>query len=117
MEVLGSQILDSLQKKEWKAIKVSPGGPSLPHLSFADDLFLFGKAIESQTETMENFLRQFCVISMQKVNIGKSKLHVEVWNWQLVMKGDTFNGGFLEILRFPNYSWPHNAENISRYGH
>lgn len=55
---------------------LSRGGPILSHIFFADDLFLFEEASESQAEVMAEVLRRFCAHSSQKINVGKSKLFI-----------------------------------------
>ncbi|CAL1355245.1 unnamed protein product [Linum trigynum] len=45
-EILSHVIQEAVVKGAWKTIKASPGGPSLSHLFFADDLILFAEASE-----------------------------------------------------------------------
>lgn len=44
------------------------------HLMFADDLLIFGRVDESTTFAVRQILRDFCKISGQKINEGKSRL-------------------------------------------
>lgn len=44
--------------------------------SFFEDLFLFGEASEAQAYLLESVIQEFCDISAQKINVGKSKLYV-----------------------------------------
>lgn len=76
LEVLRRQILDSVEHKKWKPVKIAGRGPSLSHLFFVDDLFFFGEAYETQARIMESVLGKFCAIFSQKINVGKSKLYV-----------------------------------------
>lgn len=76
MEVLSHRILEKVESKEWKSIKLSHRGPTLSHVFFVDDLFLFGEAFKSQAHLIELVLHDFYGISGQKVNVGKSKLYV-----------------------------------------
>lgn len=55
-------------------MQLSGGGPTMSHVFFADDLFLFGEAFESQANIIDRVLRRFCRHSRQKVNMSKSKL-------------------------------------------
>lgn len=69
MERLGHLIAQSLSCKEWKPITIGRGGPSISHLFFADDLFLFGRASARQAETIRGVLYCFCLASGAKVSL------------------------------------------------
>lgn len=43
---------------------------------FADDLLLFGKASQSQTQVLINFLNQFFSASGEMVSVEKTKVYV-----------------------------------------
>ena len=47
-----------------------------PYLFFADDIFLFSRAIDEQASTMKASLDDFCGASRAKVNLEKSKLFI-----------------------------------------
>lgn len=63
-----------MDRKEWSVVSVNRGGPKLSHIFFDDDLLLFGEASFSQAQVMEHTLAQFCGISDQVVNRGKSRI-------------------------------------------
>lgn len=52
------------------------GGPSIYHLFFADDLFLFGRATEMEANCIRRVLDGFCDASGAKVSLDKSKLYI-----------------------------------------
>lgn len=74
MEVLGHKIQTAVSEGWWRPCRPSRQGPPLSHLFFADDLLLFGDASFHQAETMRRVLADFCHVSGQKMNIGKSKV-------------------------------------------
>ncbi|KAL5815472.1 hypothetical protein ACOSQ4_026113 [Xanthoceras sorbifolium] len=77
MEKLSHMILKRLKEKKWKPIKVSRGRPSISHLSFADNLILFGKTSNTQVESMKECMGEFCII------FGQQKIVHNV-NWDVV---------------------------------
>lgn len=74
LERLCHMIERSIEKKEWKPISLSRGGPKLSHVCFADDLILFSEASVSQVRVIRKILEQFCVVSGQRVSLEKSKI-------------------------------------------
>ncbi|XP_074336841.1 uncharacterized protein LOC141674013 [Apium graveolens] len=64
------------------------GAPSISHLLFADDCYLFFKATKSEATTMKNVLRRYERISGQAINFNKSSVifspNTTVLNRQLV---------------------------------
>ncbi|OMO51807.1 reverse transcriptase [Corchorus capsularis] len=76
MERLGHLILHEVQNGSWKPIVMGRGGPSISHLFFADDLFLFGRATEQQANVIRQVLDAFCDASGAKVSLDKFKLYI-----------------------------------------
>lgn len=76
MERLGHMILNEVDKGRWKPIVLGRGGPAISHLFFADDLFLFGRASESQAQLIRSVLEDFCATSGAKVSFEKSKFFI-----------------------------------------
>lgn len=59
MERLGHLIMSEVQRGSWKPVTLGKGGPSISHLFFADDLFLFGRATENQAHRIRKVLDDF----------------------------------------------------------
>ncbi|KAK3230980.1 hypothetical protein Dsin_002861 [Dipteronia sinensis] len=74
MEKLSHLINQKLEEGAWKPVKVSRGGPGISHLSFIDDLILFGHASVDQAEIMRECLDNFCDLSCQQVSFPKSRI-------------------------------------------
>lgn len=74
MERLGHAIKLELSRRKWKPLKLSPSGPPITHLFFADDLILFGEASLQQMSIIKTCLLRFCEASGHKINLKKSKL-------------------------------------------
>nr|KYP69646.1 Transposon TX1 uncharacterized [Cajanus cajan] len=73
MERLALRISELLHEGQWKPVQLSPGGLPLSHLLFADDILLFGQALEDQARLMASVLEEFSRSSGLKVNSTKSK--------------------------------------------
>lgn len=76
MERLGHMILKEVQSGAWKPITLGKVGPSIYHLFFADDLFLFGRANENQAHVMRCVLEKFCGAYGAKISLEKSRLFI-----------------------------------------
>lgn len=76
MEKLGSIISGAVRKKEWITFPSCRRGPHLSHLSFADDLILFGEATTKQARVMQVTLKSFREMSGQVVSVSKSRFCV-----------------------------------------
>ncbi|CAL1355748.1 unnamed protein product [Linum trigynum] len=76
MERLSHRIDRAIQEKQWKPLRLSPGGPTLSHLFFADDLVLFAESDASQIRIIKQCLDEFCSSSGQRVNYHKSAMFV-----------------------------------------
>ena len=74
MEYLACLIQKEVLEGQWNGIKTSRQGPSFSHVFFADDLVLFAKVTSSNCQAINRVLDQFCSLSGQKVNIGKSRI-------------------------------------------
>jgi len=75
MERLGDMIEKSVQDGNWQPLQLSPGGPKISHLFFADDVLLFAKAKYNQAQYITNLLNNFCSISGMKVSLEKSRIY------------------------------------------
>nr|KYP72926.1 LINE-1 reverse transcriptase isogeny [Cajanus cajan] len=73
MERLTLRISELLQEGHWKPIQLSPGGFSLSHLFFADDILLFCQASEDQARLVASILEELSRSSGLRVNLSKSK--------------------------------------------
>lgn len=54
--------------------KIANGASSVSHLLFADDYYLFFKAITSEAMVMKNMLKRYEVVSGQAINFNKSSI-------------------------------------------
>ncbi|XP_038687586.1 uncharacterized protein LOC119986972 [Tripterygium wilfordii] len=76
VERLGHLINNAVLSGAWKAIKLSPYGPALSHLFFADDMVLFAEASVDQIKVVMECLNFFCASSGQRVSFQKSSIYV-----------------------------------------
>lgn len=67
-------MLSDVIKLLWRGIRIARGSMPLTHLFFADDLILMGEATKKSVEAIDSVLKQFCVLSGQRVNRLKSSL-------------------------------------------
>lgn len=79
--ILGSETLSRLilreeTKKNLEDICLSRISPTLSHILFANDLILFGKATNQTTQTFVRCLDTYSSWSGQKINKGKSLIHL-----------------------------------------
>ncbi|XP_019168955.1 PREDICTED: uncharacterized protein LOC109164864 [Ipomoea nil] len=74
MERLAYDIQREVSRGNWKPISISRGGIGISHLFFADDLMLFGEAIERQAKVMSDCLDRLSRVSGLKVNLTKSQI-------------------------------------------
>lgn len=74
MERLTHLIDREVSLGSWKPARASRDGPPISNLAFADDLILFGEAID-QAKVMMDCLNLFCGASGSKVNIDKSGIY------------------------------------------
>lgn len=74
MERLSRTIDTMVQDRKWNPISVTPQGPAISHLFFADDLTLFSRDTPEDYTTITNALRNFYDCSGQKLNLQKSKI-------------------------------------------
>lgn len=73
MERLSLRIHQLVESGAWKPIRISPHGPPISHLFFADDVLLFFQANVSQVQLVADTLQLFFRHSGLKININKSK--------------------------------------------
>lgn len=71
VETVGHHIQKIVEVGHWKGIKLARSSNQILHLFFADDLVLFGEAIEKQAKVIQQILQDFCETSGQKVNLAK----------------------------------------------
>lgn len=64
-----------MRRKKLGQIKASKNGPSFFHIFFADDLMLFAKANDKTCESIMEVLDNFCSLTSQKMNHGKSRIY------------------------------------------
>ena len=74
LEYLTSLIDKACADKKWIPFWVGTKKVPISHLMFADDLLIFGRVDETTSFTLRNILQEFCILSGQKINEGKSRL-------------------------------------------
>lgn len=74
MDKLTHLIAEEVENGQWIPLKAGRSGPPVSHLMFADDLLLFGKATESQMNSVVNTLNRFSDISGQMVSLEKTSI-------------------------------------------
>jgi len=74
-EGLSSLIRDAETRDILTGTKVCHQAPSVSHLLFADDCFLFFKANEDQAHAMKNILSTYELASGQAISLPKSKIY------------------------------------------
>lgn len=74
MERLSHAIREEVEEGRWKPVMMTPHGPGISHLFFADDLVLFAEANSAQAKIISKVLQRFCEASGEKVNRSKSRL-------------------------------------------
>ncbi|CAN1147309.1 Putative ribonuclease H protein At1g65750 [Linum perenne] len=72
MERLSHLIDEAVSEGSWLPISLSPGGPELSHLFYANDLILFGAGSIDQAKVITKCLDRFCASSGQAVSKEKS---------------------------------------------
>lgn len=73
-ELLGQQIHRAVREGRWKPVKASRTEPGILHIFFTNDLLLFGVVLMNQANIMANIVKDFVVVSGQKIDIQKSKM-------------------------------------------
>lgn len=73
MELLSTYIHHQVDILKWDPISISPKGPYLSHLFFADDLTLMSKATAKSIHTMSACMKFFCNLSGQRINSLNSR--------------------------------------------
>lgn len=74
MERLGLLIHREVNDNSWRTISITKNGPSLSHLFFADNLFLFAEANVNQARLVNKVLDIFGTTSSHKVNASKTEV-------------------------------------------
>ncbi|WCJ29423.1 LINE-1 retrotransposable element ORF2 protein [Euphorbia peplus] len=74
MERLNQLIIDSINAREWKPVRLSQSGPKTSHIFFADDIVLVAEASVRQAQVIKSVLDYFCSCSGQKVSFAKSRV-------------------------------------------
>ncbi|KAK9088519.1 hypothetical protein Scep_027601 [Stephania cephalantha] len=72
MEHLAHGIQTSVEKNEWKGLKLRNDAPIISHIFFVDDMFLFTEASVEQAIVIKDILENFDLCSGQKVNKSKT---------------------------------------------
>lgn len=73
-EGLGILIRHAYEQNMLRGIRVSRGAPTITHLFFADDSIIFTRASVQEANTIGHILREYEVLSGQKVNLAKCKV-------------------------------------------
>lgn len=71
MDKLSHLIMEAVQVGDWKPMKAGRSGPLISHLTFADDLLIFGEATIDQMKC-HGMLDKFCHMSGQMLSAEKS---------------------------------------------
>ncbi|KAF7834640.1 putative ribonuclease H protein At1g65750 family [Senna tora] len=71
IEKLSHIIQDMVEDNRWKPMRAVRSRPMISHLSFTDDIVLFGEATVQQAQMFNQCLNKFCEASGQKVNPHK----------------------------------------------
>jgi hypothetical protein len=77
--IIGSEVLSRLLFREeafgnLKCMFIARTTPAIPHLLFADDLLIFGKANHKEATSIQTCLTKYCHWSGQSINNGKSSI-------------------------------------------
>lgn len=74
-EGLSSLIRDAEERNAISGVSICKGAPSVSHLLFADDCFLFFQADETQAKIMKNILVTYEAASGQAISLTKSEIY------------------------------------------
>jgi hypothetical protein len=74
-EGLSSLIRDAEERRLISGVRICRGAPSVSHLLFADDCFLFFNAEESQAQVMKSILTIYEKASGQAISLPKSEIY------------------------------------------
>lgn len=74
MERVAHIIKDSVNRGDWKPLVFGKSDTKLSHISFADDMVLFGESSINQIEAMKRCLNLFCEAFRAKVSVQKTKI-------------------------------------------
>ena len=74
MDVLSKMFVRAENEKTIQGVRVAKMAPSVSHLSFADDSFIFSEATLSETREVKEILDDYCEISSQLINFSKSAI-------------------------------------------
>lgn len=75
MRVLSRLLLRVVEEGLSHGFKVARNVPSISHLFFADDSFLFCKANLNEARVIRDILESYCQMSRQLVNYRKSAVY------------------------------------------
>jgi len=74
-EGLSALISDAERRGVLNGSRIFTGAPSISHLLFADDCFLFFRACEQEAMAMKNILNTYEVVSGQAINLQKFEMY------------------------------------------
>ncbi|XP_020683725.1 uncharacterized protein LOC110100530 [Dendrobium catenatum] len=74
--ILCAQLLSNyiMQRGQKLGIQISPRGPVVTHLLYADDVLIFSNANVELAKNLKNIVEDFCRWTGQKVNVNKSQM-------------------------------------------
>ena len=67
------------KSRNWFRGKICTRAPSITHMLFADDSYLYCKARESEAQRMLEILSKFELVSLQKINWSKFSVFFSTW--------------------------------------
>lgn len=75
MEVLSGLLEKATSEKKISGIKINKHAPTISHLHFADDCFLFTMAYSGEAKNLLDILSRFGEITCQMINLKKSGIY------------------------------------------
>lgn len=92
-----------MDEDSWIPFHIGNNGPSISHLMFADDLDLFCKASQDQTDLLTQCLQNPCDASGQRVSQAKTKIYFSPNVSQNVAQNICERTGFTRTMDMGRY--------------